>query len=157
MFLYAWCLHFLQVHVKIFDLKHRTLKFCDQNFLQRGILGTELKKQLPISESVPPSSPLYQASFQTKYFEISGPNCEKKFILWTGIEKEIVVFRISTPEFSFIPSYILSKALWNFGPKKGILGTEFEETIVEFRICTPWIPLCTECHSKQSTLKFCLR
>lgn len=79
MFLYASGLHFLQVHVKIFDLKHRTLKFCDQNFLQRGILGTELKKQLPILESAPPSSPLYQVSFQTKYFEISGTNLRKKF------------------------------------------------------------------------------
>ena len=138
MFLYLWGLHFLKFYVKQqwcslvlsikksvqknriqnlhswishctrFRLKHKALKFRDHNFS---------KKQLLVSKSALPNTPLYRVSFETKPFEISVPNLPQKVILGTEFEKEILEFRISKPEYSFIPSFILSKALWSFGTK----------------------------------------
>ena len=52
-------------------LKHRTLKFRDENFPKKCILGTEFKKQLSI-------------------FEVSGPNLPKKVILATEFQKQLL-------------------------------------------------------------------
>ena len=62
-------LHTWISHRTGFCLKHRTLKFWEHNFP---------KKQLSISKSAPPNTPLYRVSFQIKHFEISGPNMSKK-------------------------------------------------------------------------------
>ena len=65
----------------------------------------------------PPNNPLYQILFQTKRFEVSGPNLPKEFVLGTEFEKSIVKFRISIPEYSFVPSFILYEVLWSFATK----------------------------------------
>ena len=83
--LHSWIFHCIG-----FRLKHRTLKFRYENFLQKGILGTEFKKQL-------------------SFFEVSGQNLE--------FELATVEFRISISEYSFVPSFILNKAIWSFESK----------------------------------------
>ena len=90
------------------------MNFWDQNFPKTFFLGKELKKQLSISELIPPNTSSYRFSFQTKQFEVSGPNLQNKFILGTEFEKAFVKFRISTPEYSFVSSFILKKTFSNF-------------------------------------------
>ena len=61
----------------------------------------------------------------------------KKGIRGTEFKKNIFGIKINSFEYSFVPSFILSKALWNFGTKllkNCIVGTKFKKTIVGFEI-----------------------
>ena len=72
-------------------------------------------------------------NFKQSTFKVQGQICQKKVILGTVFQKEIPEFRISNPEYSFIPNFVLSKAFWSFGAKlaQKNLGTEFEKTTAD--------------------------
>ena len=104
---------------------------------------------MSISESAPPNSLWFRVSFQTKHFEVSGPNLPKKVILATEFEKTI-----STPEYSFIPSVILNKVLWSFETKIAQKLWCSDGIYKNYSWKQLLIPLCTQFHFKQNTFKF---
>ena len=74
---------------------------------------------------------------KTKYSEILRQILPKKGIRGTEFKKTIFGIKVNSFEYSFVPSFILSKALWNFGTKllkNCIVGTKFKKTIVGFEI-----------------------
>ena len=137
------------------SFKTWNFEFLGSKFSQNVFLGKELKKQLSISELIPPNTSSYRFSFQTKHFEVSGPNLQNKFILGTEFEKAFVKFRISTPEYSFVSSFILKKTFSNFRDQttqEMLLGRNLKKLFLNLKKL--WIPRCTHFHFKQSILNF---
>ena len=64
--------------------------------------------------------------------------CPKKGILGTEFKKTIVKFRIYTPEYSFVLSFILNKEFWSFdtisSQKKVLQDGILKKTILELKI-----------------------
>ena len=81
----------------------------------------------------------------------------KKRYCKDGIKKTILELKTSSLEFPFVPSFILNKALWSFRTKfapKSYFRDRTWENNCQIRSLQPWRLLCTDFHSKQSTLKF---
>ena len=95
-------------------------------------------------------TPRNRVLFKTKYFWVSTPNFPKK------AEKNSK-FRISTLEYPYVLSFIWSNGLWSFGTsfvKNRYFGNRIWENNCQIQNQHLWVPLCTEFHLKQSTVKF---
>ena len=113
---------------------------------------------MSILESAPPKFP-YCTEFHFKQITLKFRNqiVPKNVFPGTEFEKSIVKFRISTSEFSLVPSFILNKVFWSFGtklPQKKYFRDRIWENNCRIQNLHPWVPLCAEFHSKQSTLNF---
>ena len=117
-------------------MKQSTLKFWDQICPRKLFWGQNLRKESSNSESTPLNIPMYRASFNTKHFEVLGPNLTKKSFE-TGFKWKIVEFRSSTLEYPQGTEFHLRQSILKFldqiWPKK-YFGMERKWTIVEFRI-----------------------
>ena len=85
------------------------------------------------------------------------PNLSKKRYCKDGIKKTILELKTSSLEYPFVPSFILNKALWSFRTKfapKSYFRDGTWENNCQIQSLQPWRLLCTDFHSKQSTLKF---
>ena len=88
-----------------------TLKFLDQIFPKKVLLGLNLRKQLSNSESAPLKTPMFRVSFEAKNFKVSVPNLPKKAALGMEFEKTITEFGISIFEYFYKPSFLKQSAL----------------------------------------------
>ena len=73
--------------------------------------SADSNKLLDGSEPTSLNTLLYQDSFQIEHFEVLEPSFPPKQYLGMEFEKTTVKFRICTPKYPFVLSFILKKAL----------------------------------------------
>ena len=123
-----------------FHFKQNTLKFWDQFYPKKGILGTEFKKTIVKFRIYTPEYSFVLSFILNKAFWSFDTICSQKRYCRTEFKKKTILeLKISSLEYPFAPSFILNEVSWSLGTKfaqKDILGTELKKTIVGFGIST---------------------
>ena len=102
------------LNIPLYRVSFKTNHFevSGQNLPKKGTLGTEFKKYYSWTQNQQPLIPLCtEFHFKQSTLKFCAQICPKKGILATDFKKTTIKFRIYTPEYSYVLSFILKKTL----------------------------------------------